>query len=102
MFLSSVHICRNYPSFDANSFRDSISIKKFEFRSGPTFCWAWLSPNCLHRISADDKRCQSTNPFIAAYRTDIFANCLPGEMQHKVAFHQGLAIFVKIRTISIK
>ena len=24
-----------YVSFEANSFRDSISIKKYEFRSGP-------------------------------------------------------------------
>ena len=39
MFLSSVHFIQNYPSFEANSFRDRISIKKFEFRSGPTFCW---------------------------------------------------------------
>ena len=39
MFLSSVHIFQNYPSFEANSFRDSISIKKYSFRSGPTFFW---------------------------------------------------------------
>ena len=40
MFLSSVHIFQNYPSFEANSFRNSISIKKYELRSGPSFCWA--------------------------------------------------------------
>ena len=40
MFLSSVHIFQNYPSFEANSFRNSISINKDELRSGPSFCWA--------------------------------------------------------------
>ena len=34
MFLSFVYSIQNYSSFDANSSRDSISIKKYEFRSG--------------------------------------------------------------------
>ena len=45
MFLSYVHIKQNYHSFEANSFRDSFSIKKFEFHYfvGPD----WVQTVCI-------------------------------------------------------
>ena len=39
VFVICSYFFKNYPSFDAISFRDSISVKMFEFSSGP-FCWA--------------------------------------------------------------
>ena len=32
------------------------SVKRFEYRSGPTFCQIDLDPNCLQRLSADLSR----------------------------------------------
>ena len=43
-------------TFSRNSFRNTISVKQFGFRSGSTFCFVGpdLGPNCLQRLSADD------------------------------------------------
>ena len=54
-------------TFSKNSFRNTISVTKFGSRSGPTFFWPDLGPNCLQRLSADDIIRQGVKPNELAY-----------------------------------
>ena len=62
----------------------TISIRKFEFRSGPTFRQAYLGPNCLHWLCTDDK-CGHTklNALIGTSMKTLFAmTLLPIQVVH--------------------
>ena len=88
MFLSSVQSFQNYPSFEAHSFRDSISIKKFQFRSGPTVGPDWVQTACIGYQ-------QTTKVVTSRRQVNLLTHSLlhieqTFLAQNKVAFHQGL------------
>ena len=48
--------------FSLNQTLSKIRVKILsEGQTGPAFCWACLSPNCLQKLSADDTCSQRAN-----------------------------------------
>ena len=62
-------------TFSKKYFRNTISVKQFGSRSGPTFFGPDLGPNCLKMLSADDTSWQSSHIIYSVHGLNLLAEC---------------------------